>query len=111
MAIKVIDPNASIALSLRTMAFFLAIRSTPIAKVIVITAGSPSGTAATAKLTAKIKLSIRLLSWIKERIKTAEEATIPMMPICLVKPSSFFCKGVFVSLIVDKVLAIVPNFV
>lgn len=38
-----------------TMAFFLAIRRVPKAKQVVITAGKPSGMAATAKATAILK--------------------------------------------------------
>ncbi len=49
----VTEPSASTALNRRTTALRFAIRSTPSASVSVSTAGSPSGTAATARATAK----------------------------------------------------------
>ena len=57
VAITVTDPSASTAESLRTTARCRAIRSTPIARATVSTAGSPSGTAATASATAKMTIA------------------------------------------------------
>jgi hypothetical protein len=53
------DPMASIAGSRRTMAWRRAIACTPMASVIVITAGSPSGMAATATATTAMKSSAK----------------------------------------------------
>ena len=50
-----VQPSVSTDGSERTMAFFLAIRRVPRARHVVITAGKPSGIAATAKATAILK--------------------------------------------------------
>ena len=50
-----VHPSVSTLCSLRTMAFFLAILRVPSARQVVITAGSPSGIAATASATAILK--------------------------------------------------------
>ena len=52
-----VDPKASTADNFLTIAFSFAIFWTPIASVIVITAESPSGIAATASETASMKTS------------------------------------------------------
>lgn len=49
------QPSVSTEFNLRTIAFFLAIRRDPRAKQVVITAGNPSGIAATANATAILK--------------------------------------------------------
>ena len=54
----VTDPSASTAGRRRTMALRRAMRVTPIASVMVITGGSPSGIAATAKATAAMNISL-----------------------------------------------------
>ena len=51
----VVHPRVSTEASLRTMAFFLAILRVPRARQVVITAGRPSGIAATASATAILK--------------------------------------------------------
>lgn len=50
-----VQPRVSTEGSDLTIAFFLAIRRVPKAKQVVITAGKPSGMAATAKATAILK--------------------------------------------------------
>ena len=50
-----VQPRVSTDGSERTMAFFLAIRRVPKARQVVMTAGRPSGMAATAKATAILK--------------------------------------------------------
>lgn len=50
-----VQPRVSTEGNDLTMAFFLAIRRVPKAKQVVITAGKPSGMAATAKATAILK--------------------------------------------------------
>lgn len=53
--ITVVHPKVSTDGSFLTIAFYLAILLDPRAKQVVITAGSPSGMAATAKATAILK--------------------------------------------------------
>ena len=55
--ITVVQPSVSTAASFLTMALRLAIRDTPIAKVMVIAAGRPSGIAPTANATEAINIS------------------------------------------------------
>ena len=55
MRITVVQPKVSTQLSLRTIAFCWAILLEPSARQVVMTAGSPSGIAATAKATAILK--------------------------------------------------------
>ena len=55
-------PSVSTAVSLRITAFFFDIFVTPIDSTMVTTAASPSGTAATARLTATMNTSITLLN-------------------------------------------------
>ncbi|TNN64749.1 hypothetical protein EYF80_025055 [Liparis tanakae] len=50
-----VQPSVSTEGRLRTMAFFLAMRRVPRARQVVMTAGSPSGMAATARATAILK--------------------------------------------------------
>jgi len=50
-----VQPRVSTEGRLRTMAFFVAIRRVPRARHVVMTAGSPSGIAATANATAILK--------------------------------------------------------
>jgi hypothetical protein len=50
-----VQPRVSTEGKERTMAFFLAIRLVPRARQVVMTAGKPSGMAATAKATAILK--------------------------------------------------------
>jgi len=50
-----VQPSVSTDGRLRTIAFFFAIRRVPSARHVVITAGSPSGMAATASATAILK--------------------------------------------------------
>lgn len=53
--ITVVHPRVSTEVSLLTIAFYAAIFRVPRAKHVVITAGRPSGIAATAKATAILK--------------------------------------------------------
>ena len=57
--ITVVQPSVSTAASLRTMAWRLAMRCMPSARVTVTTAGSPSGMAATARAMAVMAVSTR----------------------------------------------------
>lgn len=50
-----VQPRVSTEGRLRTMAFFFAMRLVPRARQVVMTAGSPSGMAATARATAILK--------------------------------------------------------
>ena len=56
--ITVADPSVSTEASLRISAWRLIISCMPSARLIVTTAGSPSGTAAIARLTAMMKTSV-----------------------------------------------------
>jgi len=58
--ITVVQPMVSTAERRRTMAFFRAMRMVPMARVPVITAGSASGTAATARLIPHKSISSQL---------------------------------------------------
>ena len=60
--ITVAEPSVSTAASLRMMAPRLAMRCMPRASVMVVIAGSPSGIAATARLTASRRSSCHELS-------------------------------------------------
>ena len=56
-AMTLAEPSVSTAARCRTMAFRRAMRCTPIESTAVTTAGSPSGTAATASATPRISTS------------------------------------------------------
>ena len=55
LQMTVVQPSVSTDASLRTMAFFFAILRVPSARQVVMTAGRPSGMAATASATAILK--------------------------------------------------------
>mgnify|MGYP003970768801 CR=1 FL=1 len=63
--ITVVAPRVSTDESCFVIAFFFAKRCTPRASAIVIVAGSPSGTAATATDIVNIKLSMNSFPWKK----------------------------------------------
>ena len=92
--ITVAQPRVSTAGSLLINAFLCTIRRTPIAKAIVTTAGSPSGTAATAKLIPP-KSICTTGSPLKMPIR-ATIAHIIRQKVTIISPSfsSLFCKGV-----------------
>ncbi len=62
LQMTVTAPSVSTAVSLRMSALRRSMRRAPSASAMVTTAGSPSGTAATARLTAVTKTSVRLLA-------------------------------------------------
>uniref|UniRef100_A0A6B0U9C7 Secreted protein n=1 Tax=Ixodes ricinus TaxID=34613 RepID=A0A6B0U9C7_IXORI len=68
-------PSVSTVGSFLMMAFLLAMRITPKARVTVTTIGRPSGMAATARLTPMLNISSTGLPWIQPRSMMS-----PMMP-------------------------------
>ena len=89
-------PSVSTAASLRTMAPRLAIRCIPRASVIVVMAGSPSGMAATARLTASRRSSFHVRSpLIIPRTKRRPDSARHAQRIFLPNVSSFSSSGVF----------------
>ena len=81
--ITLVAPNVSTAGSWRTMAWRAAMRCTPMARVMVITAGNPSGMKPTASATTVISAS----SQCRPRASTAKansstDATRAMMASC-----------------------------
>ena len=67
LQMTVVLPRVSTEASLRTMAFCLAMRAVPRARVMVRTAGRPSGMAETARLMLVMNTSWRVLSWTNQR--------------------------------------------
>ena len=79
--ITVAQPSASTACNFRTITFFLTMRCTPIASVIVTTAGSPSGTAATARLTDARNISFAAMPCKVPVMKTTMQIMSAPMPM------------------------------
>ena len=72
-----VQPSVSTAVNFRIMAFLLDILVTPILKTMVTTAANPSGIAATAKLTAIIKVDkMESILMVSTRIKSITKITI-----------------------------------
>ena len=92
--ITLAPPNVSTAGNLLIMVFFLDILCIPIASTIVTIAGSPSGIAATAKLTDVINISngsAFVSNPIQNITRQITKAPIPnIFPVC----PNFFCNGV-----------------
>ena len=94
LQITVTQPRVSTLGSLRMIAFRFAMRCKPIARVTVTTAGSPSGMAATAKLTLVKKTSANLPPRSHSRTKMiptiARQQSTRTCPSC----ANRFCNGV-----------------
>jgi hypothetical protein len=94
----VTEPRVSTAVSLRVIALRRTIRCTPIARVMVMIAGKPSGIAATAKPTAAEKSSSRPRPCNSQPIKNIATAipritkdnVLPKEAICLVSGVASF---------------------
>ena len=101
-------PKVSTAGSLRIIVFFLAIRCIPIASTIVTIAGSPSGIAATARLTEVINIGNGGCLRKSPIPKIIPQIINAPMPSSLPVSPSFFCKGVSRSSCSAKRAAICP---
>ncbi|MPN49641.1 hypothetical protein SDC9_197263 [bioreactor metagenome] len=91
------EPRVSTAVRWRIIAFFCESRLVPIASTMVTTAVSPSGIAATARLTEVINIS--KTSLLRKIPKTKITMQIPIAPSARTLPvsSSFLPSGVFCS--------------
>lgn len=110
----VVAPKVSAEVSLLIIAFRFASSRAPRANEIVTTAGSPSGTADTAKATAVMKFSISVpgLAGSKtSRIKIAKHAMMIIIPSFFAKLSSLSFSGVSSSSTACTISAIFPNSV
>ncbi len=107
----VVDPSVSTVGSLRTSAWRFTMRCTPTASEIVTTAGSASGTTATAsampKMTSSTTFSPRARPSATMNAMMQTAASASMWPIL----SRFFCSGVGPDFTVPSRPAIVPNSV
>ena len=101
-------PNVSTAGSLRIIAFFLAMRCTPMERTMVTIAGNPSGIAETAKDTAVMKISMVGIPFKMPTTKMTPQAAIARNPKYLPSWASFCCSGVWVSSSLSKRFAILP---
>ena len=88
--IMVVLPRVSTEASLRTMAFLRVICVTPRARVIVKTAGSPSGMAETARLTEVMNISSRS-SWRTTPVKNTKMQRTMAMTQSMRPSFSIFC--------------------
>ena len=104
-------PKVSTAGSFFTMAFFFTILCTPIASTIVETAASPSGIAATAKLTAVMNISIGSFPIPIPTMKMIIQMTIATIPNVFPNLFNFTCNGVSVSIVSLIIPAIFPTSV
>ncbi len=109
--ITVAEPRVSPACSLRKSARRLTIERIPRARVTVTTAGSPSGTMATASATPVKNILSSSFPKINPEAATKEEIIRAIAPSCFPSMPSLFCKGVFSRLIVSVSRAIRPNSV
>ncbi len=82
---------------MRIMAFLRLIFCTPKAKTMVTIAGSPSGMAATARLTAVMNISTRSLPLRRPKTKIKAQIPIATSPKVLPKTAKRFCRGVSTS--------------
>ena len=109
-----VQPSVSTAVSLRITALRFDILVTPIESTIVTTAASPSGTAATARLTATINVlsnALNVTLGTMRRISTANTTThTPSTSTLKILLSwfSFFCRGVSSSFAAASAPAIFP---
>ena len=90
------------------MVLTLTSRCTPRASTIVTTAGSPSGTAATASEMAVISISTTLRPWIKAMANNATHRAMATTPNSLPKSANRFCSGVVSSSASLIIWAILP---
>ena len=104
-------PSVSTAGNFFTIAFFLTILWTPIARTIVDTAANPSGIAATAKLTAVINISITSLPYANPIINITIQITMAIIPKLLPSLFNFCWSGVAVSSTLFSIPAIFPTSV
>ena len=109
--ITVALPRVSTAGSLFTIAFFLTIFWTPIANTIVDTATSPSGIAATAKLTAVINILIISFPCTIPNINITAQITSAAIPKVLPNLSNFWWSGVSCFSVEFIIPAILPTSV
>ncbi len=92
--ITLAPPSVSTAGSRRTMARCAAMRLTPMASVMVTTAGSPSGMAATARLMDIRSISSGFTCWKSPIIKITKHMISAPMPSFLPMAASLRCNGV-----------------
>ena len=115
-AITVADPRVSTAARWRTMAFFRAMRCTPMDSTAVTTAGRPSGTAATASATPRMSTSKSAgsprMSSTRRMVPIMTTAmTTTTSPRRLPTRSSSFCSGVLSCGVAFRAPAISPIWV
>jgi hypothetical protein len=115
-AITVAEPRVSTAGSRRTIAFRRAMRCTPMARTAVTMAGSPSGTAATARATprmrtSKIAAGSRTPSTSRMVATITAAMTSTTAPSSLPVRSSSFCSGVASSSVRRRRPATLPSSV
>ena len=105
-----VQPSVSTAVSLRTIAWFLLIRVTPIESRIVTTALSPSGIAATASETAIINVSSTALPPLRTRFTAKTNAQIARIIADSFRLNSFslICSGVSSSFALESASAMAP---
>jgi hypothetical protein len=108
----VTEPRVSTAGSLRMSALRLTMRWAPMASEKVWTAGSPSGTIATAMAMAMISTSAQVLPSMRRPVRATTAATArAMMASVLPSRSSFFCSGVCSCTTLWIMVAILPSSV
>ena len=105
-----VQPSVSTAVSFRMMAWFLLILVTPMESSTVTTALRPSGTAATARDTAIMKVSITALPPLRTRFTTNTNAQITRIITLSFRLSSFslICRGVSSSAALLSASAMAP---
>ena len=104
-------PKVSTAGNLFTIAFFLTILCTPIAKTIVDTAANPSGIAATAKLTAVMNMWIGSFPYNKPIMNITTQIANAAIPNIFPNLFNFSCSGVVPSSLEFIISAIFPTSV
>ena len=106
--ITVVQPSVSTDGSLRMIALCLTIRCTPMERIMVEIAGSPSGIAPTASEIATISILTTGRPFSSPIAKMRTHITIAAMPITLPSFSRRTCIGVCVSESLSSILAIFP---
>ena len=91
-----------------TIAFFLAKMFIPTDKMTVMTAGKPSGMAATASDIARRSASVIRISFIIQTINMRKITIEIIIVSTLLIPLIFFCRGVSSTLVLSKLPAILP---
>ena len=109
--IIVVHPRVSTAGSLLMIPFCLAISRTPLANIIVTMAGSPSGIAATARLTAVININAGSLPSIMPATNIIPHIISAIILNIFPVSPNFFCKGVSGALSSISKLASFPSSV